>query len=363
MKPNPVDALRWADQRRRKARARREHRRLMADQVYAAAYAPVQLIEWKPFHFLKLPGEIRNKVYDLIIPNSHVHITGNNPNKDFERSQREDWNPMKKRPRFRLSGEIITIDDQGADPLGLLRVCRKMYHEAAPVFYSKTTPCFDSLMPIHKFLNLVPESSLKHVRSLSLTMSHYGEPELIADGQWKEAYDTKWQATCEMLANHLPGLQCLDLDLTLAAWPLQLSTKAEWTRPLRTLCGDGLHLVLLTLHHRRFESMRLGQAARRIANSMMTAAGREERDMKEALAAIREMEIEQRRKAAEPVRAKKVLIIKKEDSDAKAKVGKPTKAEVGVKAPKTKTKTYCRTKGLADYARVDLSTVNITWVD
>jgi hypothetical protein len=361
MKPNPVDATRRANERRRKAKARREHRRMLADPAFAEWFTPKQPPAWKPFRFLDLPGEIRNRIYDLVIPNSHVHITGNKPNKEFERSQREDSFPMKKRPRFRLSGEIITIDDQGADPLGLLRSCRKIYRESAPVFYSKTTPCFDSLLPIHKFLHLAPEPGLKHVRSLSLTLSHYGEPELTSDGQWKETYNARWQETCAMLANKLPSLQRLDLDLTLAAWPIQLSSKAEWTRPLRTLSGEGLHLVLLTLRHNRFESMRLSQAACRVANSMMTAAGRDERDMNEALAAIRQMEIEQRRKAALPVKAKKVLVIKTDDTDAKVKAAQATKTDE--KTSKAETNTYCRTKGLSQYARVDLKTVNITWVD
>lgn len=365
---------------------------------------------WATFPFLELPGEIRNKIYDLVIPRSHVIVSGSHPKKDFQHSQKHALNPMRKAPRYRLSGHILTIDDPYADPLGLLRTCVQVNQEATPIFYSKTTICFHDLKTINKFLNTAPPLGLKDVRSLSLTISTYGEPQLTKDCKWKEKHDQKWDNTCSRLAENLPKLQRLELDLRLATWPTQLSVNAEWTHPLMQLKKNGLHQVTITLRHYRFNESRLSMAARELEDSMMSEEGRDERDLREALQAVREMELEQARKESVPLRARKILIIKDQpkqntqdttnnvvhqetqsilkekpanvkkkkpvttkknkrqraaqekqastkDSEKQAKKTTTTQAK-----PTTTPVTYYRTKGLADFHRVELNMVGAVWV-
>lgn len=364
---------------------------------------------WATFPFLELPGEIRNKIYELVIPRSHVLVSGSHPKKEFQRSQKYSLNPMRKAPRYRLSGRILTIDDPYADPLGLLRTCVQVNWEATPLFYSKTTICFHDLKTIHKFLNAAPPLGLNDVRSLSLAISTYGEPQLTQDCKWKQKHDQKWYNTCWRLAESLPKLQRLKLDLRLATWPTQLSVNADWTAPLMRLKKNGLHRVRLALRHYRFNESRLSMAARKLEDSMMTEEGRDERDLREALQAVREMELERARKESLPLRARKILVIKEQPkpnsqettqetysttkekpADSKKNKKKPATTkkkkkrqrvaqdkqastkdsdkQLNTKTATTQAKqtttpvTYYRTKGLADFHRVDLNMVGVAWV-
>ncbi|ETN38754.1 uncharacterized protein HMPREF1541_06792 [Cyphellophora europaea CBS 101466] len=316
---------------------------------------------WATFPFLELPGEIRNKIYDLTIPRSHVLVIGSHPQREFQASQKHDLDPIRKIPRYRLSGHVLSLDTTDADPLGFLRTCRLINQEAVPVFYSKTTICFNNIKTIHKFLNIAPASGLQSVSKISLTISSYGEPRLTRDTKWKNKQDKRWEDTCARLARNMTNLRCLELDLRLATWPTQLSVNADWTTPLMKLKGDGLHSVHLTLRHYRFNQTRLGMAARQAADRMMTAEGREERDLDEALQAVREFEIKQAHKESLPIRARKVLVINDEDG-AKAKFNKAEAKQVNNECHKASSKTYYRTKGLAGFHRVELSMVGVAWV-
>jgi hypothetical protein len=311
--------------------------------------------------FLQLPGEIRNKIYELVIPRSHVLVIPSHPQKEWQALQEKE--PWKKhhRPLYRLSGQILSIDDQSSDPIGLLQSCRKVYQEAMPVFYSKTTPCFDHIKSVHKFLNRVPPAGLCNIRSLRLEISEYGEPRLTKDRRWKSKQTERWTTTCERIVRSLTSLECLELDLRLATWPMTLSPDAKWTAPLMILRGDGLHLVRLTLRHHMFNETRLGMVARRIEDRMMTETGREERDVREALQAINEMEEQARQKAASPPRAKKVLVIKQHVTEQKT-LGFNEPAKLS-KSTKPVPKTYYRTQGLAGFDRIDLDTAGVCFVD
>lgn len=321
---------------------------------------------WATFPFLELPGEIRNKIYDLVIPRSHVLVIGSHPQKEFNRSQKYALDPIRKPPRYRLSGRILSIDDLDADPLGFLRTCQQVNREATPVFYSKTTICFNNLKTIHKFLNIAPALGLDNMCSLSLTISSYGEPHLTKDCKWKQKQDQRWDDTCSRLAARLPNLQCLELDLRLATWPTQLSVNADWTIPLMRLRRGGLHSVRLTLHHYRFNETRLDMVARKLEDRMMTEEGRDERDLQEALQAVREMELNQARKDSLPLRARKILVIKEQQIGQEKTIANNVAHGEKQATKKTKqipaAKTYYRTKGLADFHRVDLNMIGVAWV-
>ena len=91
---------------------------------------------------------------------------------------------------------------------------------------------------------------------------------------------------------------------------------------------------------------------------MMTIKGREERDLEEALEAVREFERKEAEKAKlPPVQAKKALVIR---------VAPPSVPDQPKKADANKTKTkappvYYQTKGLEKYSRVDLNTVGVAF--
>jgi hypothetical protein len=306
------------------------------------------------FPFLSLPGELRNKVYDLVIPSSHVLVIADHPQREL--NKRRKLYSSAKPSRYRLSGRILSIDDEEADPLGLIKSCRAISKEATKVFYSKTTPCFESLSVIDKFLNSASAAGIRCIRSISLSFAEYGEPRLTKNKGWKDKKDLRWQRTCARIATTLVGLHTLKLDLRLATWPTTLGTDESWTRPLMALKGNGFHLVQLTLRHHMFNDTRLALAARRLENEMMTAEGREERDVREALQAIEEMEI----RALQVPKAKKVLVIKSSTLDTTPRKRYVVNSRDA--APVVSSKAVYRTKGLAGYERIDLSAVGLTFV-
>ena len=101
---------------------------------------------------------------------------------------------------------------------------------------------------------------------------------------------------------------------------------------------------------------------------MMTVKGREERDLAEALEAVRELERKEAEKQAErakrpAVRATKALVIKidppqvLDELDNKIRKSKAGKTKVKAAGP-----AYYQTKELEKYSRVDLKTVGVCFL-
>ncbi len=112
-----------------------------------------------------------------------------------------------------------------------------------------------------------------------------------------------------------------------------------------------------------FAENRLMMTARSLENLMMTVKGREERDIEEALEAVREFEKKEAKKASSPpVQAKKALVIKV----APAKISdtherKHQKKGIASKDKNNTRPVYYQTRGLEQYSRVDLRTVGVAF--
>ena len=321
------------------------------------------------FPFLKLPPELRNKIYDLVFPGSRVLIIGNHPQKELKQ-----WNQLAPayrgpKPRYRLTCRLIADQDSQSTPvpLDMLEVCRTINDEATAFLYSRTEFQFDSIKTINKFLNTASKTGIQNITSLDISQECYGEPYYTKHCQWKSLADEKWSILCTRIARELTSLQHLKLYLTLTTWPVQLKTTASWTRPLMTLRGSGLHRVDIVLHHHMFSENRLMMTAHSLENLMMTVKGREERDLAEALEAVRELERKEAEKQAErakrpAVRATKALVIKidppqvLDEKDNKLKKSKAGKKQI------TAGPTYYQSKGLEKYSRVDLKTVGVCFL-
>ncbi|KAL6250736.1 hypothetical protein RBB50_003039 [Rhinocladiella similis] len=249
----------------------------------------------KPFPFFKLPGEIRNKIYGLVVPNTQVMVASNHPQKEYNQMKAQKL-PGKqvKCPRHRLSGKF-----QGeAPPVAMLFTCRQMYQELGQLIYSRTTFCFDSFVVINKFLNRVEKGPVTSIERLEVTHKGYSEPALMADREWKFRHDARWAATLERIKTEVTGVRRLKLDLTVYDWPCSLTITERWARPLLHLAGDGLERVEIVLEHDRFHQMKCAAVAKELESRMMTAKGRK---MK-----VRE----DNQRAEEKRKAKKILTIK-----------------------------------------------------
>lgn len=334
-------------------------------------YAPGELIPsiltvpyntFATFPFLKLPAELRNKIYDLVFPECRVQIIHNHPQKELAKWKRTHPVLRGCKPRFRLSRRMLATKDSQLSPvpLDMLEVCRKINEEATAFLYGRTTFQFDSIKAINKFLNLAPNNGIANITSIKITQVCFGETELTENDQWKRKADKTWARVCARVATELTSLQYLDIDLRAGTWPLQLKTTAPWTRPLMVLGGNGLHFVRITLrHYMHKDPHRLLMLARNLEDLMMTTKGREERDLEEALEVVREIERKEAEKAMlPPVRARKVLVIKLPPPDNADPQDEGLK-KVNAAKDKAKSKPYYRTMGLEKYHRIDPSMVGV----
>ena len=323
---------------------------------------------WATFRFLDLPPEIRNKIYDLVVPSCRMLILGNHPQREINHHKRKHGCKRAPPMPYRLRSILLsgTVPDELAAAIAFLKVCRKCNHEVTSMLYSRTIFRFRTIKHINKFLNSIPQPGREDITSIEISYSAYGEPRWTKDEYWKIKNDWKWLTVCQRLKTDLPSLQNVDLDIRVADWPIQLKSSNYCFEPLDMLAGSGLQKARVCLSHYRIHPNRCGAVARALEDMMMTPEGIEMRDMADAVAAVREMQEKEACEAARkallpPVRAKKVLVIKNIPKETEDKTG--TKSRLTHTKPLAQRKLAYRTKGLEGWARVNLDTVGVTWTE
>ncbi|KEF63024.1 uncharacterized protein A1O9_00999 [Exophiala aquamarina CBS 119918] len=258
-------------------------------------------VPFKPFPFFDLPGEIRNRVYDLVVEDSRVLIQGNHPNKELARLHREESTSKHRRPRCHFSGKF---SKHGAG-VSLLYTCQRMNAEVVEFVYARTTFCFDNMNTIHKFLNTIPPAGAKSIEILEVDHKGYGEPRWTDDREWKLRHDEKWKQTLKLIRAKLLVLHTLKLNITVFDWPCRLEMDAQWAKPLVDFAGDGLNRVDVVFEHDRFSWEKVCETARQLERKMMNPAGLK----KKVQEAKRQADLEKERTAFTQGKAMKVLSI------------------------------------------------------
>ena len=268
-------------------------------------YKPLQ-----PFRFFDLPGEIRNRVYDLVVPEARVSISGSHPQKELQEMKQES--PLKKHklPRYRFTSKFSTNPTE----YSVLIACRQMNQEVIRYVYGRTTFCFDKFVVLRKFLNRCPHAARTSVVNLEITHVGYGEPVKLRDREWKLRYDAKWEAILKQVKKQT-ALRTLVLDITNFDWPIRLELTESWARPLLDLAGDGLDRVDVVLEQDRFAAVKCEVVGKELGKRMMTAEGRRKKRQEERLKA----EVEKRRKEESRRKATKVLNVSLPNGAPKAK--------------------------------------------
>jgi hypothetical protein len=258
----------------------------------------------RSFSFLDLPGEIRNKVYDLIFE-GHVLISRSYPirerleDPDVKTRLRLAWRPIYSWP----AGTHFYIRPD------LLRVCRQVHNEAVTFLYANTTFRLESVLTLNKFLNVVP--AVGAIKKLELRHSTYGEPRLMEDRKWKQRHDKKWMKTCRRIAEVMTAVEHLKLELRICDWPTQLNLAAAWAKPLLELKGSkGIDKVEVTLIHDAFNEQRLQATANVVARAMMGEEGRTRHEVANSVADIERMKLRGGALSDRYPKATKVLFIK-----------------------------------------------------
>ncbi|KAI9739586.1 MAG: hypothetical protein M1834_006304 [Cirrosporium novae-zelandiae] len=229
-------------------------------------------------HLLTLPGEVRNKIYELVFDNIHLvlvfdgknHLTHRVINSKTEKSYAK-YRQWYSQPRsdFTISSQKQLVQHFKAVPhkyvkqgnrvpdlrnifsntsiASLLLVCHQTHQETFKYLYEKTCFTFHSPKSITQFLNVLKPYYKSSIRHLSLVHSTYGEPRNLANRKWKETHDRKWLEVCTRAAEEMPKLKELSIYLNICDLPLELNLEAIWASPYLMFADRGLDKVSVAL--------------------------------------------------------------------------------------------------------------------
>ena len=226
------------------------------------------------FPFLQLPGELRNRIYELTITQEYYEIgwvdnssktkslTYQLPKSGKAYGPHLKADAAKKRRQLDCcrrapSQKRLAEGSIHAGPAALLAVCKKMHGEACSVFYSKSTFSFHGLGALRHFLNHLSPVAMESLTQLSIKYRAYGEPNRTEDQKWKAKHDQLWEDLCWRIADQCTALTRLSLDLTLNKSPLwfapfDLADKAgigaRWIIPLWAFQDVGIQQCEVRLH-------------------------------------------------------------------------------------------------------------------
>ena len=193
----------------------------------------------QPFRFLDLPGELRNKVYDYVIPSKRFYLNwvgGHQCSKTLtcKRNTVEMIHPsnrrsintriLDKRSRSHASNDparklVMAQIYDSVTPVHLLWVCSKIYPEASSVLYSKSTFVLARLKSMRHFLDRLSPSNRLALTSLDLRYTAYGHPAKTVDQPWKDKHDYAWEKICERVARET-SVTHLALEINLNRCPV-----------------------------------------------------------------------------------------------------------------------------------------------
>lgn len=226
------------------------------------------------FPFLKLPGELRNKIYDYVMVKQYYEIEWvDNNHKSKSLMYRlprlgKAYGPHLESSAARRRRELdcsrrvpsqkrLAEGSIHSGPAALLAVCGKMHDEACSVFYSKSNFAFHGLGALRHFLNNLSPTATKALTRLRIKYRAYGEPNRTEDQMWKAKHDRLWEDLCWRIADQCISLIRLSLNLTLNKSPLwfalfdlagEAGIGAQWIKPLWAFQDAGIQRCRVRLH-------------------------------------------------------------------------------------------------------------------
>ena len=254
------------------------------------------------FPFLKLPGELRNKIYGYGILKQYYEIGwvgGNHRSKSLTyqlpklgRAQGPHLESGAARRRRELDvSRRVPIQKRLAEgsiapgPAALLTVCTKVHDEACSVFYSKSTFAFHGLGALRHFLDNLSPIATEALARLVIKYRAYGEPSRTDDQKWKAKHDRLWQDLCWRIADQCTSLTSLSLDLTLNKSPLwfapfdlagEAGIGAQWIKPLWAFQDIGVQRCWVRLHCLSKDSSVLEVESWKVRKEILGASWNEE---------------------------------------------------------------------------------------
>ena len=254
----------------------------------------------QPFNFFALPGEIRNRVYDLIIKPrafnikwlhssqkskslTHYHVDTylSTPRSRYVRlSQESKDRRIALRRRLPEAERKKLFDDLYSrhSPCPWLYVNRQMHNEAASVFYSKADFSFSLMGTLRHFLNHLTPPAKAGIRNLQITYNAYGHPARTSNRVWKQKHDQIWDDLCWRVSDECPSLTNLGLDLNYRKSPLRFLPldeahldifATEWMLPFWAFQSIGLKTCYLRIRSDIVEDTVLRRESRRVRQEIL----------------------------------------------------------------------------------------------
>ena len=258
------------------------------------------------FPFLKLPGELRNKIYDyaLVRQSYQIEWVDNNhksksltyrlPRLSKAHGPRLDSDSAKRRRELDCRRRVpsqkrLPVGSIHPGPAALLAICRDMHQEACSVFYSKSSFTFHGLGALRHFLNNLSPVATEALTRLSIKYRAHGEPNRTEDQIWKAKHDRLWEDLCWRIADECTSLTCLALDLTLNKSPLRFAPfdladetgiGAQWIKPLWAFQDVGIQRCQVRLHCLSKDSSVLEVESWKVRKEILGALWNEEAESK-----------------------------------------------------------------------------------
>lgn len=217
---------------------------------------------FKIFPFLKLPAELRIKIYNYsfgkhvleILPISKSsgltswNPSGKKPKPSVRNSKARETRGCSSRPG-RPDGRLSKWPNFRSLPglAAMLLTCKQIHRETHHLLYEQVTFIIRSQTAFHRFLTNLSPPCLATIRTLKLQHHTYGEPYLTEHQVWKDEYDSKWAALCLEAGGKMTGLKELEVRLNICDWPTELNLQARWALPLLALAGGQLEKVHVKL--------------------------------------------------------------------------------------------------------------------
>jgi len=239
-----------------------------------------------PCGFFKLPGEIKNQIYELVFDPCDYEITWLKGSRTlthltykFDRRGLDQTKPWGLWGSSRLKSmawilKVFTAPKLGPNTVAnrrllrkprssrphleanlgrahiraaLLLTCRAIHNEAVSMFYSAQSFGFANHGLLEHFLSTINPTAKASITRLFLEHGTYGDPYWVADIPWKTVYDDKWAVCCAEIAFELVSLREVHLLLRINDHPVQWNLKDRWVGPLRSLADKGLKVFDLEL--------------------------------------------------------------------------------------------------------------------
>ena len=224
---------------------------------------PVWLPQSKPFPFLDLPGELRNKVYGYFFDAQHykiqfmsrkvkalTYVLPNlprcyDPKVPLTAARRRRQHDYPRRVRSN-EGDIPPFELMPG-PCALLNAHPRIGQEAAPFFYAIQTFSFSSCRVLNKFMNMLSQSSKEAITDVRLHHFTAGYPRFnfieyrhkpsneirqYLTEPYKLLNDHLWEDTLWRLGTEMCNLEKLALHEIINEIPMEVHEKAYWREPL-----------------------------------------------------------------------------------------------------------------------------------